>query len=56
MDMCDYLEDLENPDAESDPEASTRSENKAARVRIIDNVARQNLKNKKPFNYANRRI
>ncbi|EOS54432.1 hypothetical protein C814_03413 [Anaerotruncus sp. G3(2012)] len=53
MDMCDDLEDLENQDAESGPEAAARSENKAARVRIIDNVARHNLKNEKPFNPAN---
>ena len=53
MDMCDDLEDLENQDAESDPEAAARRENKAARVRIIDNVARHNLKNEKPFNPAN---
>ncbi len=39
--------------AESGPEAADRSENKAARVRIIDNVARHNLKNGKPFNHAN---
>lgn len=39
--------------AESGPEATARSENKAARVRIIDNVARHNLKNEKPFNPAN---
>ena len=53
MDMCDDLEDLENQDEESGPEAADRSENKAARVRIIDNVARHNLKNEKPFNHAN---